>query len=104
MAADMAVTVGHEIKRNADDGQFITVPFLQGDQLRHFAKAGGTPGRPEVDQHNFAAKLRKLHPLAVEGIKAEICRRHRLASGDRLTRNFQLDWREVSLMRSPPRL
>src|SRR5437899_3495933 len=104
MAADMAMTVGHEIERDADDGQPVSVLLLESDQLRRFADAGGTPSRPEVDQHNFATQLRESDLPAAEVRKRKICRRHRLASAGCFGRDFKPDWREISLMCGPPRL
>src|SRR5260370_28282770 len=78
--------------------------FLRSNQPRHFADARGPPGRPKVDQHNFAANPRQPNPPAVEVSKRKISRRDRLSRDNRLARDLKPDWREVSPMRRPPPL
>ena len=68
------LALAREIERNADDSQTVTVMPLQGNQLRHLAEAGGTPGRPEVNQHYLSTKISESNYSAGEVSKREIRR------------------------------
>src|SRR5271157_841705 len=46
--------------------------LLQFHQPRHFDLARDAPGRPEIQQHGFAAQVRQAHALAVERFQGEI--------------------------------
>src|SRR5260370_40123176 len=76
--------------------------FLRSNQPRHFADARGPPGRPKVDQHNFAANPRQPNPPAVEVSKRKTSRRDRLSRDNRLARDLKPDWRGIRPMLRPP--
>src|SRR5581483_6686827 len=57
MIADEGVVSGIvDVGRDAEDDDVGHV-FLQGDEGGHFFDAGGTPGRPEVEDDDFAAVI-----------------------------------------------
>src|SRR5215510_2778847 len=66
VAANVTVAVGHEIEGNAKNHETVAVALLQGDQLRHFADTRRAPGRPKVDQHDFAAADRELQLSSIQ--------------------------------------
>lgn len=56
----------------ADDLEAPFITLLQSDEVRHFSATRSTPGGPEIQEDNFAARVGESERSAVEGIEVEI--------------------------------